>query len=392
MIRGRLETLYSQGFLEGWAYDTDRPLRPLVVEVRGADGESIALGYAHLYRESLARAKHVGGWCGFRLRTARAPDLLRKVELGLYDTASGARIYYTEDVAFADGWAPEFEGGELGLTFDPFTIDRIEQLSGVGDIFDAFVHSHGAAAFIATAYVYTLGRSADAEGVALYGKMLRERSLTPFGLIELLADSKEFRSRPRQLGGAYRPGVPIRRGRRCWMTARLRFRCRRWNSRPSVRRARFFRRSDLAAAEFSPALRIAVELVTGICRESGFEPTFVARPEIFTHGESRAWLDKRLGGVKDHLALSDGTTIRLIPGLRNHVFLFGLGRAADGEALQRLERRAPELFGSLHSQVNTALQFGRRRETPAPIAIVGVDALEPEAPRVYAHGDQRRLG
>lgn len=138
---------------------------------------------------------------------------------------------------------------------------------------------------------------------------------------------------------------------------------------------------DLAAAEFSPALSMAVELVTGVCRDSGFEPTFVARPEIFTHGESRAWLAQRLGRAKDHLALSDGTTIRLIPGLRNHVFLFGLGRAADGEALQNLERRAPELFGSLHSQVNSALQFGKRRETPAPIAIAGVDALEPEAPQ-----------
>jgi hypothetical protein len=145
--------------------------------------------------------------------------------------------------------------------------------------------------------------------------------------------------------------------------------------------ASVFSTDDLAAAEFSSALSIAVELVTGICRESGFEPTFVARPEIFTHGESRAWLAERLGGVKDHLALSDGTTIRLIPGLRNHVFLFGLGRAADGEALQLLERRAPELFGSLHSQVNTALQFGKRRVTPAPLAIAGVDALEPEAPQ-----------
>jgi hypothetical protein len=209
MIRGRLETLYSQGFIEGWAYDTDRPLRPLVVEVRGADGESIALGLAHLYRESLARAKHAGGWCGFRLRTAQAPNLLRKIELGLYDTVSGARLYYTEDVAFAEGWAPEFDGGELGLTFDPFTVDRIGQLAGVSDIFDAFMRSHGAAAFIATAYVYTLGRPADAEGLALYRKMLRERSLTPWGLIELLGDSKEFKSRPHQLAAPIAPAFPF---------------------------------------------------------------------------------------------------------------------------------------------------------------------------------------
>ena len=212
MIRGRLETLYSQGFIEGWAYDTDRPLRSLVVEVRVADGELIALGYAHLYRELLARAKLAGGWCGFRLRTARAPGLLRKVELGLYGAASGARIYYAEDVAYADGWAPEFEGGELGLTFDPFTIDRIEQLSGVAGIFDAFMRSHGAAAFIATAFVYTLGRPADAEDLALYGKMLQERSLTPWGLIEFLGDSKEFKSRSRPLAAPVALAFPFVEG------------------------------------------------------------------------------------------------------------------------------------------------------------------------------------
>ena len=100
----------------------------------------------------------------------------------------------------------------MGLTFDPFAIDRIEQLAGVADIFDAYVRSRGAAAFVATAYVYTLGRVADAEAVALYGKMLRERSLTPFGLIELLADGKEFKFRPRQPAAPIAPSFPFVEG------------------------------------------------------------------------------------------------------------------------------------------------------------------------------------
>jgi len=144
-----------------------------------------------------------------------------------------------------------------------------------------------------------------------------------------------------------------------------------------------FSAADIATAEVSPQLRLALDLIVGVCRESGFEPTFVARPEIFSSGESLAWLTKRLNGAKDHLALSDGTAIRLIPGLRNHVFLFGLDRAADAAALQKLERRAPELFGALQTQVNTARRFASGRESPASVAISGVDALEREAPQFY---------
>lgn len=144
-----------------------------------------------------------------------------------------------------------------------------------------------------------------------------------------------------------------------------------------------FSARDIETAEFSPQLSLALDLIVGVCRESGFEPTFVARPEIFSHGESRTWLTKRLNGAKDHLALSDGTAIRLIPGLRNHAFLFGLDRAADVQALRKLERRAPELFGALQAQVNTARRFASSGETPASVAISGVDALEREAPQFF---------
>ena len=140
---------------------------------------------------------------------------------------------------------------------------------------------------------------------------------------------------------------------------------------------------DLPIARLSSPLALAVDLVMAVCQGAGFAPTFVARPEIFTHGESRAWLVGKLRGAKDHLALSDGSTIRMVPGLRNHVFLFGLGRAADASALARLEKRAPELFGSLHTQINTARQFAAGKETPTPVAISGLDVMEQEAAQIF---------
>lgn len=209
MIRGRLETLYSQGYVEGWAYDASNLARPVFVEARGPDGASIAKGLAIGYRESLARAKLAGGWCSFRLRTERPAEELRKVGLGLYDSASGERIYYADSVAYADGWAPEFEAGADGVSFDPFVIERVAQLSGLGEVFDAFIAKHGAEAFVRTGYVYILGRAADAEGLTLHLRMLGEKSLTPYGFLELLSEAQEFRMRPRNLAAPKAAAFPF---------------------------------------------------------------------------------------------------------------------------------------------------------------------------------------
>ena len=50
--------------------------------------------------------------------------------------------------------------------------------------------------------------------------------------------------------------------------------------------------------------------------------------------------------------------MKLIPGLSNHVFFYGLSRRDDSDALRQLTRRAPELLGQFDSQLNTALYLG----------------------------------
>lgn len=145
---------------------------------------------------------------------------------------------------------------------------------------------------------------------------------------------------------------------------------------------------DLVSTPLSGELRQAIALIEGVCAQSGFAPAFVARPEIFTHGESLAWLTRKLAGVRDHLAFSDGSTVRVIPGLRNHVFFYGQSRREDGEALERLERRAGELLAGLASQINSALKFGRGRAATSPetIALIGRNRAlydEPEFYRFY---------
>jgi hypothetical protein len=62
---------------------------------------------------------------------------------------------------------------------------------------------------------------------------------------------------------------------------------------------------------------------------------------------------KQIEGVTDHLCLSDGTALKLIPGLRNHVFTYGLQSHRRFLDFKKLTRRAPELLGQFQSQINS---------------------------------------
>jgi hypothetical protein len=118
-----------------------------------------------------------------------------------------------------------------------------------------------------------------------------------------------------------------------------------------------FTKESLASAPISEEIRLAIDLLAALCVERDVPLRFVARPEIYCEGDTLGWLMERLDGVEDHVSLSDGTAITVIPPLRNHVFFFGLNRQADQMALGRLASRVPEFIASLASQVNTAISF-----------------------------------
>ena len=109
----------------------------------------------------------------------------------------------------------------------------------------------------------------------------------------------------------------------------------------------------LLAMPLAPDLRRAVGLALRAHGGAGVPVRCVVRPEIFTHGRSLAWLKEKLGPVTDHLNLSDGTAVKLIPGLRNHMFTYGLHAQGHAQEFKKLLRRAPELLGQIQSQVNS---------------------------------------
>jgi hypothetical protein len=128
----------------------------------------------------------------------------------------------------------------------------------------------------------------------------------------------------------------------------------------------------------SEGLKCAYQLISTLCQE----PLCVARPEIFTHGKPRDWLDSRLGAARNHICLSDGTAVKLIEGLANHVFFYGLGRRKGSADLQNLLTWAPEVFSHIRSQINSfhgALLRGRLIQPPTMLSLTKFPLPAPPA-------------
>ncbi len=128
-----------------------------------------------------------------------------------------------------------------------------------------------------------------------------------------------------------------------------------------------FSAADLAAAPVSPGLLRAVQLVEAASAKRGGRLVFIARPEVFTDPVTLGWLGERLHGIGNHLCITDGGAVRVLPGLRNHMFFYQPGLHANAEAFGRLCWRAPELIAGLGVQINSAarVQLGETSVGPA---------------------------
>jgi hypothetical protein len=130
--------------------------------------------------------------------------------------------------------------------------------------------------------------------------------------------------------------------------------------------ASLFPPAELDRYPISNELRWAMQAATLACAAKRARMLVVARPEIFTHGQSLTWLQDQLMGVKDHLCMSDGTAVRPIPGMRNHLFLYRRASQAHSAAFERLIGWLPELLDSVQSQVNSCITVRSGRRTIAP--------------------------
>jgi len=128
--------------------------------------------------------------------------------------------------------------------------------------------------------------------------------------------------------------------------------------------ASLFAIADLAGADLPANLLAAIDLIEQECRRRKLPLVFIARPEIFIGAAPLAWLKDRLNGIRNHLCITDGSFLRVIPHMRNHMFHYCLAVAEAADAFARLRLRAPELLSTLGLQVNTAFTAGRRAQPP----------------------------
>ncbi len=194
MFHGRIDAVTSSGYVEGWAFNPVAPLRPLSVAVLAGQKE-VAQGIANRYRWDLADAGCGNGWCAFRLRLSSSVSRLRWQSLSLWDLARQTEIQPADTtVPLAEDHEPGLSALDDIIAADPTVVHAIEHLRGCGPAFEDFIATEGVDEFIRAAYVYILGRRADATGIALYTPKLQDGSLAPYDLLKTLYDSDEFRS------------------------------------------------------------------------------------------------------------------------------------------------------------------------------------------------------
>jgi hypothetical protein len=116
--------------------------------------------------------------------------------------------------------------------------------------------------------------------------------------------------------------------------------------------------------DVAPDLKSAVTVLKDIAESEGGRAMIVARPEMFTNGETIDWLRRQIAPIRDHVSISDGRTIRVIPSLDNHAFFLRLGIRRNSSFLDALQKRCPELINGLRSQINSALSFPSARDLP----------------------------
>lgn len=211
MIRGAADALTPLGFVEGWCLDAARPGHALAVAIRAPDGTELAAGLANLFGEGLAEAGRGDGWCAFRLRLSLPLGDVAALPLALHAAETGEAVGPARILPVRLGEEPSCDTLERVVAADPTVAGPVERLRGCGPALSGFLARHGAAEFVQAAYVYVLGRPADADGLRIYVPLIEAGTLTPFGLLSVLAGSEEFAARPRFLAAPNAPAFAFAR-------------------------------------------------------------------------------------------------------------------------------------------------------------------------------------
>jgi len=207
-LQGHFDAITSSGFAEGWAVDSDVPLQSLMVSIV-SDGEQVGSAIANCYREGLADAGFGAGWCAFRARLSLHPKVAQQRKLALVESVSGAVIHAPRALHYYEDSDPVITSVPELVATDPTLLGSLDRLAGCRPFFDLYIKRQGVEGFVRAAYVFMLGRPADAEGIMTYARLIRHSMLEPLDVLLALSESDEFRSRPRMLGAPNTAAFPF---------------------------------------------------------------------------------------------------------------------------------------------------------------------------------------
>ena len=205
---GHLDNLTSSGYLEGWAFDAARPLHALPVAVV-CEGQEIAWGLAHRFRKDLMTSGCGTGWCAFRMKVEGPKDALPRSQLRLHLRGTNTVLHVNPAISCVEDRDAAPATVDALCAEDPTILHEIWQLRGCEGVAHSYIKHRGLEEFVRTAYLYVLGRPADAVGMETYVKGIRDGSVGAIQLLEILADSYEFRREPKQLRAPSDPGFPF---------------------------------------------------------------------------------------------------------------------------------------------------------------------------------------
>jgi hypothetical protein len=140
------------------------------------------------------------GWCAFRFRIDPRIEGNLVGPIQLLDRRSRVVLHALEKMTTIQDTEVPINTVDALTSTDPTLISGVWQLRGCEQLLLKFIRTHGVEAFVRAAYIYVLGRDADDSGRAMYSRCIRQSTLSPVGILEVLADSEEYRSRTRQLG------------------------------------------------------------------------------------------------------------------------------------------------------------------------------------------------
>ncbi len=130
-----------------------------------------------------------------------------------------------------------------------------------------------------------------------------------------------------------------------------------YDLRKAVLPSSIFGLDALEDIDLRAELQAAIRVVAGFCTLLGRRLVFIHRPEMFTNGDTLSWLAEKLDGIGDHLNICDGATVKLVPGMRNHLFFYLPGQQKSLNAFEKFIVRAPETMSQITYQINTTFSF-----------------------------------